>query len=163
MRTLLIALLMALPPVLAQRAEAQAADSIKIADPAFIALSVDDLDREIAWFERLFGTTTDRLVEIPGDRGRIALLSSGPLLVELIALNSASAPFSEGDSGPRALVLGPVKAGIFVLDAAAARRALEAKGAALHGDLFEDPTFKKLSFQIKDPEGNVIQFFETGE
>lgn len=159
MRTFLIALLIALSPNATARGEVNSSE-LTIASPAFVALSVKDLDREIAWFNSMFGTTTQRVADIPGGRGRVALLSNGPLLVELISLNGSITPLEKGNSSPRAMVLGPVKTGIFVSNAADARAALESAGAELYGDLFEDPTFGVLAFQVKDPEGNVIQIFQ---
>lgn len=152
---LLMGLLLTLAkPVLAQSSQAQ---PLAVSEAAFIALSVNEIDNETAWFETVFGAQTRRTFDLPNDRGKIVLMQAHNLMVELIQLQGSENPVA---SGPRAQAQGLVKAGLFVNDAEASRAALDAAGILLRGKLFEDPTFNSLSFQIEDPEGNVIQIFQ---
>ena len=51
-----------------------------------------DLEASIAWYGEMLGFTVDRIVDIPEDTGRLALIRNGDFMLELFCIPGA-APF----------------------------------------------------------------------
>jgi methylmalonyl-CoA/ethylmalonyl-CoA epimerase len=53
-------------------------------------ISVGDLDASIAWYRDMLGFSLDKIVEIPEDSGKVALISHGDFVLELFCLADAA-------------------------------------------------------------------------
>ena len=62
--------------------------------PDHAGISVADLEASIAWYGDMLGFTVDRIVDIPEDTGRLALIRNGDFLLELFCVPGA-APLPE--------------------------------------------------------------------
>ena len=54
--------------------------------PEHAGISVGDLEASIAWYRDMLGFTVDRIVQIPEDTGRVALMSLGDFRLELFCI-----------------------------------------------------------------------------
>ena len=54
--------------------------------PEHAGISVGDLEASIAWYRGMLGFTVDRIVQIPEDTGRVALMSLGDFRLELFCI-----------------------------------------------------------------------------
>ena len=54
--------------------------------PDHAGISVADLEASISWYGEMLGFTVDRIVDIPEDTGRLALIRNGDFLLELFCL-----------------------------------------------------------------------------
>ena len=57
--------------------------------PEHAGISVGDLDASIAWYRDMLGFAVDRIVQIPEDTGRVALMSLGDFRLELFCIPEA--------------------------------------------------------------------------
>jgi len=48
--------------------------------PDHAGISVADLEASVAWYDDVLGFTVDRIVDVPGDAGRVALIRNGNLV-----------------------------------------------------------------------------------
>ena len=70
--------------------------------PDHAGISVADLEASIAWYGEMLGFTVDRIVDIPEDTGRLALIRNGDFLLELFCVaGSGSAPRGAPPPGHR--------------------------------------------------------------
>jgi methylmalonyl-CoA/ethylmalonyl-CoA epimerase len=58
--------------------------------PEHAGISVGDLEASIAWYRDMLGFTVDRIVQIPEDTGRVALMSLGDFRLELFCIPEAN-------------------------------------------------------------------------
>jgi methylmalonyl-CoA/ethylmalonyl-CoA epimerase len=58
--------------------------------PEHAGISVGDLEASIAWYRDMLGFTVDRIVQIPEDTGRVALISRGDFRLELFCIPEAN-------------------------------------------------------------------------
>jgi len=129
---------------------------------AFFALSVKDVNRMAGWYRsRLgFGTVKEGTVVLDSVRVRYALLEGEGTVVEMIERSDAR-PLSA--LAPRGLeahqVHGFFKAGLHVRDVEALRDTLRARGVDFVYQLARAKDFPLRSFTVRDPEGNLLQFF----
>ncbi|MDC6167446.1 VOC family protein [Paucibacter sp. XJ19-41] len=126
----------------------------------FIAVSVADLDRQLAWYTSTFGLAVYSRGELPGRGIKYALLRSDSALIELLQVPG---------SRPRALLAPSVsdavqlhgffKSGVVVPDVEAAFKALKAKGEKFAFELTRPPGGPYRVFGLHDAEGNLVQVF----
>ncbi|MDJ0788988.1 MAG: VOC family protein [Myxococcota bacterium] len=110
-----------------------------------LSSSVTDLDRSIAWFQEMLGFE----VVLRVDEAGWAEVSS-PTDGVTIGLGQSEAVDGKGGTTP---VLG-------VVDVAAARAELEAKGVSFEGETVEVPGMVKLA-TFFDPDGNSYMLAQS--
>ena len=127
---------------------------------AFVALSVAGIDRSVAWYRDTLGFTVDTMGVAPNGVTRFALLSQGNALLELLQLPDAK-PRTDAAPGTKNAyqIHGFFKAGFLVADIDAAHRHLRGLGVPLAYELGRPPNGPYRSFGVRDPEGNLLQFF----
>ena len=126
---------------------------------AFFGISVADIARQSAWYRDTLGFREISSGVAPDGAIRFALLYSGNTLIELLQLPDArplrlAVPNATGAHQ----VHGVFKGGFVVEDIDAAHRALVQKQVTLAYGLGQaNATYR--SFGVRDPEGNLLQFF----
>ena len=127
----------------------------------FIALSVANLDRQIAWYRDTLGFTVSSRGTVGNRKIPYALLREGPVLLELLQWPGARprAEAAPGTSDPVELH-GFFKTGVVVRDVVALYHHFQAQGVKFDYELREHSKDSR-SFGLRDPEGNLWQFFGT--
>jgi len=120
-----------------------------------LALSVADLDRELAWYRDVMGFRVYSQGRLT-DRIQYALLLQGNVLLELLQVDGAH-PRRPAATDP-SQTLGFFKGGLVVADIERLYRALQARGAVFLFPLSRPPIGPYRAFGIRDPEGNILQF-----
>lgn len=133
-----------------------------LGEPAgpFVALSVASLDRMVPWYRDTLGFTVHSSGTGPDGIIRFALLQHGTALIELLQLPDARA---RAEAAPRTTgthqIHGFFKSGLVVRDIDAAYRRLLSMNVPLAYRLGQPPNGPYRSFGVRDPEGNLLQFF----
>jgi catechol 2,3-dioxygenase-like lactoylglutathione lyase family enzyme len=159
LRSTLFAVLALAGSVQAQQ-NASPNDSLGIARSGpFLALSVGDLERQVAWYRDTRGFTVYSQGVARDGAVHFALLQLGNSLLELLQLAEARplkdiAPALEGGW----LIHGFFKSGFVVSDIDAAYARVRRLGVTIEYELGQ-PDGPYRSFGINDPEGNLLQFF----
>jgi len=129
---------------------------------AFFAVSVGDVDVMASWYRDQLGLHSVSQGALVRDsvRFRFALLEGDGTIVELIQRSdarplSAFAPAAEGAYQ----VHGFFKTGLHVRDVDAMHDRLRARGVAIAYPLGPTKDIPLRSFAVRDPEGNLLQFF----
>jgi uncharacterized glyoxalase superfamily protein PhnB len=125
----------------------------------FIALSVADLERQIAWYRDTLGFTVSERGTAGTRKIPYAHLRQGSIFIEVLQWPGGRprAQASPGTTDP-VEIHGFFKSGFVVADVAALYRHLQGKGVKFEWELREHPNGLR-SFGLKDPEGNLWQFF----
>lgn len=123
------------------------------AGEGFFALQVADVDEMAGWYSHVLGL--ERLTAVDDDaRGvHIRILSDGTVGLELIEARDREAPPQQHR--------GLFKAGLFVTDIHAAHDWMLDLGAEVDPRPVTDTAMQVITFVLRDPEGNRVQFFET--
>ncbi len=142
-------------------AQRQRPDSLLFgAHPApFWALSVANLDRELAWYRDTLGFTVHS-VGTQSSGARYALLQQGAALIELLQVPMAKslAEVAPGLTDPSRL-RGFFKGGMVVSDVEGLSRQLHVRGVRFAFELTEPNGGPYRVLGVRDPEGNLLQFF----
>ena len=132
----------------------------RFAGPAFVALSVADLEAAAAWYTRVLGVEEFRAVEAPDGSVRVRLLRRSDVIVELIAhAEPIDARAAHGDA-PDFRFLGIFKSGLFVEGIDALHGELLAHGVRTDAEIGVDEAVGARTFIFRDPDGNRLQVFE---
>lgn len=126
----------------------------------FIALSVADLDQQLAWYTETLGFRVHSRGEVPNRGIKFALLQSGSALIELLQIpdarpRQAIAPSIQDSSR----IHGFFKSGMVVPDIEATYNSLKAKGVKFAFELSKPAGGPYRVFGLNDPEGNLLQIF----
>ncbi len=133
----------------------------EVATPAFFAMSVADLDASTEWYRRVLGLVPVRDVASRDGRSQARVLRRSNLVVELIAFGgSVDVADVLGPRAHRFMVQGPVKVGLWVLDAGAVRDWLARYAVDTDARVGLDETLDARTFVFRDLDGNRIQVFE---
>ena len=126
----------------------------------FMAVSVADIDGQVAWYRDKLGFKILSEGTAGPAKIRFALLKQGDVLVELLQIP---------DAKPRRMVLpgvkdaghlhGFFKGGMVVADVEGLFKTLKQQGVTIAFDLGKPPNGPYRVFGIRDPEGNLLQFF----
>jgi catechol 2,3-dioxygenase-like lactoylglutathione lyase family enzyme len=129
--------------------------------PYFSAIFVSNIDSSIAWYNKILGTSLRDRTDTP-ERGVIqASLFNRDMLVELIQLTSSiGADSILKNYPPRTTIRGFVKMGFIVTDINALWNRLKNEKIKFEGRMVTDRVSNKKTFLVKDPDDNLIQFFE---
>lgn len=126
---------------------------------AFIALSVSDLKRQVAWYSETLGFQVVNEREVPERQIRFALLRREGAWLELLQIPQArprTVVDPEASSASR--IHGFFKGGMVVADLDRLHEQLKARGAAPLAPPAAADAGGLRSFQLRDPEGNLWQF-----
>ncbi len=127
--------------------------------PDHAGISVGDLEAAIVWYGDMLGFTVDRIVDIPEDTGRLALIRRGDFLLELFCIAGA-APVPEERKHPTTdlRTQGIKHVAYAVSDVRALMEQLKAKGVDVVWDVVEhDGTWCAF---VRDDSGNIVEFVE---
>lgn len=128
--------------------------------PAFVALSVTDLDARAEWYGRTLGLEVVREFEAPNGSVRGRLLRVGDVVVELLESND---PIGRDPAYPEARdfrFLGLFKSGVFVKGIEAFHGSLVSSGVTTDDRIGTDEVLGMRTFVFRDPDGNRLQAFE---
>ncbi len=123
---------------------------------AFLALSVADLDRVLPFYRDTLGFHVHSQGPAP-DRPEIkfGLLQRGNALIEMVQLPNAK-PRPEGSP---AFLHGFFKSGFVIDDIDAEYARLKGLNVTFAFELAQPPNGPYRAFGVRDPEGNLVQFF----
>jgi catechol 2,3-dioxygenase-like lactoylglutathione lyase family enzyme len=127
--------------------------------PDHAGISVADLEASIAWYGEMLGFTVDRVVDVPGDAGRVALVRNGDFILELFCIPGA-APLPEERRHPATDLRthGIKHIAYAVPDILALMEELKAKEVDVVWDVVvHDNT--PCAF-VRDNSGNLVEFVE---
>ena len=127
--------------------------------PDHAGISVADLEASIAWYGEMLGFTVDRIVDVPGDTGRVALIRNGDFILELFCIPGA-APLPEERRHPATDLRthGIKHVAYAVPDLRALMDELKAKDVDVVWDVvLHDNT---LCAFVRDNSGNLVEFVE---
>ena len=144
--------LLLLPHAFAIPSDGIASDSIpvpSIGKRFFFAISVEDVDRAVSWYQKTFGLELLDDTSNEEGRWRIANLRNQELFVEIIW-----DPRDEPRNRPR----GVRKVGFEVPDVQAVSDRIE-RDTGTRPQVLEFQQHGIRLIQLKDPEGNTIQLF----
>jgi methylmalonyl-CoA/ethylmalonyl-CoA epimerase len=127
--------------------------------PDHAGISVADLEASIAWYCDVLGFSLDRVVDIPEDTGRLALLRNGDFILELFCISGA-APLPEERRHPAGDLRthGIKHVAYAVHNIRALMKELRAKGVDVVWDVvLHDGA---LCAFVRDNSGNLVEFVE---
>ena len=137
--------------------------------PRLAALAVENLETSIQWYTQNLGFETEKEIEsYPDYQLRLAFLKLGSFRLELIEFANVYKP-SEVLSDPDSHVGGVIKMGWIVKDIQDFYHTLkEREEVKIVAELGELPPnslpikWPSSYFLIEDPDGNYLQFFDSG-
>lgn len=157
----LLALLVLLcsAPVAAQAKATATTPLLGTAPGPFVALSVGNLDRQIAWYRDTLGFTVSVRGTVGDRRIPYAHMREGTIFLELLQWPGARprAQAAPGTTDP-VEIQGFFKSGVVVADVIALYRHFQAKGVKFDYELRQHSNGSR-SFGLRDPEDNLWQFF----
>jgi catechol 2,3-dioxygenase-like lactoylglutathione lyase family enzyme len=132
-----------------------------VAQGAFIALVVTNLDASLDWYKSNLDLHLIKRAKSPRVAAETAVLGGHNMFVELIHYTDRSLPKREvNDSAP---IAGPVKAGAVVDSVGFDSLAKHIQSHGIEAHSFEDEEMHCRTFIVRDGDGNLIQFFaKTG-
>lgn len=128
--------------------------------PYFSAAVVKELAASVKWYQSVFDLKVKAEMNDPKESYRIAILESPNYMVELLELKgSLTKEELLKDRGEGAEAQGHFKIGFKISDTEAWLKHLKNLGIDVPQAWTDAKTGKK-NFIVKDPDGNLIQFFE---
>jgi catechol 2,3-dioxygenase-like lactoylglutathione lyase family enzyme len=127
--------------------------------PDHAGISVADLEASIAWYGDMLGFAVDRVVDVPGDAGRVALIRKGGFILELFCVPGA-APLPDERRHPATDLRthGIKHVAYAVPDIGALMDELKGKGVDVVWDVVEHDN--TLCAFVRDNSGNLVEFVE---
>jgi catechol-2,3-dioxygenase len=126
----------------------------------FFALSVGDVAAMSRWYQDTLGLRVRVSGEAPNKIAKFAILEGSSALVELIQHSKASDRAVVAPSATEAhMIHGVFKVGMIVGDLDALYARIKQRGIAVAYELMPAKDLPLRSFTIRDPEGNLVQFF----
>lgn len=126
---------------------------------SFFALSVADVDRIASWYVDNLGFTVDRRGQAPNAPVKFAMLSRDGAVLEVLQLASAKSRADWGLPAEAREVHGILKLGFIVGDVDALFAHAQARQLDVFFPLVDAKDVPMRTFGLKDPEGNIVQFF----
>jgi catechol 2,3-dioxygenase-like lactoylglutathione lyase family enzyme len=129
-------------------------------DGAFFALSVANVDEVSRWYQENLGLRVISKGEAPNKIARFAILEGNGVLIEIIQHSKAQTRKSAAPTVTDAVQIhGIFKLGLLVGDIDAVYTGLKKRQVAVAYDLMRAKDVPMRSFAVRDPEGNLVQFF----
>lgn len=128
--------------------------------PYFSAVVVKNIDTSVAWYKSVFGLSIKETMNDPNSSYKITILESPKYLLELLELKgSVSRDETLKGKAAGTEMQGHFKIGFRVANMDDCLKQLAALKIAVP-QVWTDAKTKKRNFLIKDPDGNLVQFFE---
>ncbi|MDH3733376.1 MAG: VOC family protein [Gemmatimonadota bacterium] len=157
-RTMIVAV--AVSAALHRSAVAQITAEWHFSGPAFVAVSVADLDESVEWYSDVLGLEVVREAEARDGSARVRLLSGGDVTVELIGHSDPIGIGPEHANERAFRFLGVFKSGLFVEGIEAFHETLVSREVQVDARIVEDEVLGLRTFVFRDPDGNRLQVFE---
>jgi catechol 2,3-dioxygenase-like lactoylglutathione lyase family enzyme len=127
--------------------------------PDHAGISVADLEASIAWYGDMLGFAVDRVVDVPGDAGRVALVRKEGFILELFCVPGA-APLPDERRHPATDLRthGIKHVAYAVPNIGALMEELKGKGVDVVWDVVEHDN--TLCAFVRDNSGNLVEFVE---
>lgn len=127
--------------------------------PDHAGISVGDLEASIAWYRDMLGFELLRVVDVPEDTGKVALLKLGEFILEVFCLpEAAPLPGERRNPATDIRVHGVKHIAYAVGDIVALMDDLKAKGVDLVWDVVVHDG-DRCAF-VRDNTGNLVEFVE---
>jgi hypothetical protein len=127
---------------------------------AFFGLSVANVDTVSRWYQDNLGLKVISNGEAPNRIAKFAILEGNGVLIEIIQHSKAQARKSIDPTINDAVQLhGIFKLGMLVRDIDAVYAGLKKREIVIAYDLMRAKDVPMRSFAVRDPEGNLVQFF----
>lgn len=153
-------ILIIIPLLLLTEAPRAQDSGIKPSEGAFFALSARDLDRMINWYTEKLGFQILTIEENEIRKG--ALLSKEDCILEIAEFKDSRPGSALRDNFEPHQFQGIFKIGFIVYNIESLYNLFHSGGVEIFFPVVETETGYK-TFGIKDPEGNIVQFFEKME
>lgn len=137
-------------------------DQQHIIKPYRIGIVVSDLDKSTSWYKDVFDVNLHKEISYPEYGMRVHLLKADQVQFELVSRESFYHPeeiIKDYDYREKPII-GFYKHSYEVNDIEMFHEKLKKKGIPMFFDLGTDEDLKIKAFQIKDPDGNALQFVE---
>jgi catechol 2,3-dioxygenase-like lactoylglutathione lyase family enzyme len=128
--------------------------------PGGSAVVVSNIDNSARWYQSVFGLTVKTKMDDPNGAYHIVILESPTMTMELLELKG-SVPRSEALKGKAkdTEIQGHFKVFFTVADMNACLKHLKDLKVDVP-QVWTDGETKKRNFLVRDPDGNLVQFFE---
>jgi catechol 2,3-dioxygenase-like lactoylglutathione lyase family enzyme len=127
---------------------------------SFFAISVADVAAMSSWYQDKLTMRVVTAGEAPNKIAKFAILEGNGVLLELIQHAKADDRKVLAPAATEAhLIHGIFKAGMIVDDLDGLYASLKQRGAIIAYDLMPAKDVPMRSFIVRDPEGNLVQFF----
>lgn len=127
--------------------------------PDHAGISVADLEASIAWYGEMLGFSVDRIVDIPEDTGRLALIRKGDFLLELFCIEGTAAlPEERRHPTTDLRTQGMKHVAYAVADIYTLMERLKARGVDVVWDIVEHDG--SLCAFVRDNSGNIVEFVQ---
>lgn len=127
--------------------------------PEHVGISVADLEASVVWYREMLGFSVDKVVDVPDDIGRVALMSHGDFRLELFEIPGA-APLPDDRRYPdRDLRTQGVKHMAYAVpDVATLVADLKSRGVEIAWDVVVHDGFT-VAF-VRDNSGNLVELIK---
>ncbi|MCI0449101.1 MAG: VOC family protein [Chlorobi bacterium] len=130
--------------------------------PNFTAITVKNIDSSIAWYKKTLGLVQRNRVDSEERGFKQAVLTGSGIMIELVELKLMLSPqecLKDHQKGTE--LLGYYKFGFVVMEFDVWIKQLELLGVSFWGKVVTDEVSGQRTFLIADPDGNLIQFFDS--
>lgn len=135
------------------------------ARPYWAGISVSDADASARWYEEKLHFGLTKKMDLPQHKLRIVFLELNGFTLELVEFKDSVSFDTARKRIPelkdRDKLRGFVKLGFLVGNVDVLAGELKRAGVKLRIELTEDRAFGNKFFLVEDPDGNVLQFFQT--
>jgi hypothetical protein len=137
-----------------------AGNKVPVSEGTFFALSVADSAAMAQWYQEKLGLRILSSGEAPNKIAKFALLEGKGILIELIQHSKASARSVVAPSVTDPYQIhGIFKVGLIVSNLDEVYAGLKRQNVPIAYDLMPAKDVPMRSFSVRDPEGNLLQFF----
>jgi methylmalonyl-CoA/ethylmalonyl-CoA epimerase len=127
--------------------------------PDHVGISVGDLEASMAWYHDILGFEIERVVDIPEDTGKVALMQQGGFIIELFCVpGAASLPEARRHPATDLRTHGIKHVAYAVPDIVALMDELKARGVDVVWDVVVHDG-DKCAF-VRDNSGNLVELVE---
>jgi len=127
--------------------------------PEHVGISVADLEASVVWYREMLGFSVDKVVDVPDDIGRVALMSHGDFRLELFEIPGAASLSDDRRYPDRDLRTQGVKHMAYAVpDVATLVADLKSRGVEIAWDVVVHDGFT-VAF-VRDNSGNLVELIE---
>ena len=126
-----------------------------------VAISVQDIDKETAWFVDNLGFTVEKDASVRDGAVKFRWLINGTQRIELLSIAGSQPGPTRGTPPGHAGIRGITQVTLGTDDIVATRAALAAKGITPALDITDVTPLGIKAMYLLDPEGNAIEIAQT--